>query len=422
MGIWDTVEAEEDSIEHHDQIVMKQANRYLDDPDEALILISKLLKYKQDLPELRRIVRRLDYFIEKDFLTFSSDINIQEDIAVYQKLLQIKEKIKEINRIHLFSGKNFLAIGGGFSSGKSKFINSIIGMELLPEDQTPSTSIPTYIIKAKEKLSAYTFRNQELEIDEEAMKALSHAFYDQYKLSFSKIIKNINVQTPSFPYENLVLLDTPGYTKAESYKQKDHTDEFVAREQLRVADFIIWLMDIDNGIIKDEDIHFLSKLGKSIPILFVFNKADIKPDSQKDEVVRKSKELISKKGFHTFGVTAYSSLEGKEYMGDYVKSFFQLANKPLREDDNLEGEFQQSLKLYEQYFKHSETLLLKQKYDIEQFLSRAQHFSQIVDLADLYTNVETSIRKQKKLIKDLEALKKKFTRIIDDMNAYTVNQ
>jgi hypothetical protein len=419
MDFWDEIESDdllESSSQHQSQMV---SNRYLDDPDEALILISKLLEFKQDVPELKKMVRRLDYFIHDDFRRFASSINIQEDIAVYQKMLQIKEKIKEINRISLFSSKNFLAIGGGFSAGKSKFINSIIGMELLPEDQTPSTSIPTYIIREEEKLSAYTFRNQELEIDEEAMKALSHAFYDKYKLSFSKIIKNINVQTPNFPYENLILLDTPGYTKAESFKQESNTDEFMAREQLRVADFIIWLMDIDNGIMKEEDLNFLGKIGKSIPILFVFNKADIKPDSQIEEIVKKSKEVIAKRGFNTFGVTAYSSLEIREYSGDYINQFFHLANQPLREEANLIREFEDSLEVYEQYFKDSAKLLLKQKNDIGQILNEANHFSQIVDLVSIYSDVQSGIRNQYKLTKDLQALKKKFSQIIEDMDSYT---
>ncbi len=130
------------------------------------------------------------------------------------------------------------------------------------------------------------------------------------------------MQTPYFPYENLILLDTPGYTKAESYKLESNTDEHIAREKLRIADFIIWLIDIDDGVITDKDLDFITKLRANVPILFVFNKADIKPESQVKEIVMNAKEIISKKGFNVFNVTAYSSLEEKRIYRGLYSHFF----------------------------------------------------------------------------------------------------
>ncbi|WP_026691848.1 dynamin family protein [Peribacillus kribbensis] len=398
----------------------KASNRYLDNPEEALILISNLLKTKEILPDLKRAMYRLERLIQDDFRKFAGKFDMVDEIAIYQKLLQIVDKIKEMNRFQILDGKNFIAIGGGFSAGKSKFLNSIIGLELLPEDQTPTTSVPTYIMKGKEKLSAYTFRNQVLDIGKEALKALSHEFYNQYKLSFSKLIKNINVQTPFFPYENLILLDTPGYTKAESYKLENNTDEHIAREQLRIADFIIWLMDIDDGVITDKDLDFIAKLRADVPILFVFNKADIKPESQVEEIVSNTKEIISKRGLNVFGVTAYSSLLENEYAGDYIQAFFKYANKPLRKGMTFKDEFEDAIKEWDIYFKDTGAMLLKQQKEVGELLSYTKQVTQFRDLAELYSSIHARISEQNVLHEEYAFLKTSFSRLMNKIDSLTL--
>ncbi|WP_462409385.1 dynamin family protein [Neobacillus sp. Marseille-QA0830] len=392
----------------------------MDNPEEALILISNLLQTKQTSTELKRAMHRLERLIQVDFRKFAGKFDMEDEIAVYQKLLQIVDKIKEINRIQILNRKNFLAIGGGFSAGKSKFLNSIIGTELLPEDQTPTTSIPTYMMKGTEKLSAYTFRNQVLDIDQEALKALSHEFYNRYKISFSKILKNINVQTPYFPYENLILLDTPGYTKAESYKSESNTDEHIAREQLRIADFIIWLIDIDDGVITDKDLEFIAKLRANVPILFVFNKADIKPESQVKEIVINAKNIIYSKGLNVFGVTAYSSLEQKEYTGEFISAFFEYANKPLRKGMTFIDEFAEAIKGCDTYFKEAEAVMLQQKKEVGELLSYTSQVSQFRDLAGIYSAIQVSISAHLDLKKEYASLKTRFSNLMKEIDSLTL--
>lgn len=49
-------------------------------------------------------------------------------------------------------GKRVVAIGGGFSSGKSSFLNSFLGGEsLLPIDTLPTTAVPAYLISGTEE-------------------------------------------------------------------------------------------------------------------------------------------------------------------------------------------------------------------------------------------------------------------------------
>ncbi|GAA9903860.1 hypothetical protein VN0787_11970 [Helicobacter pylori] len=46
--------------------------------------------------------------------------------------------------------KSMVAVGGGFSTGKSTFLNKLLGLNLkLPEAINPTTAIPTYCFKDK---------------------------------------------------------------------------------------------------------------------------------------------------------------------------------------------------------------------------------------------------------------------------------
>ena len=51
-------------------------------------------------------------------------------------------------------GKKIVALGGGFSSGKSTFLNTFLGnAKILPTDINPSTSVPTYVLSGDKEIS-----------------------------------------------------------------------------------------------------------------------------------------------------------------------------------------------------------------------------------------------------------------------------
>lgn len=67
------------------------------------------------------------------YIDFKSEYEKFRDFILYDKLI----------------GKNIIALGGGFSSGKSSFLNALMGKSVLPADIDPSTSVPTYIVKGE---------------------------------------------------------------------------------------------------------------------------------------------------------------------------------------------------------------------------------------------------------------------------------
>lgn len=76
--------------------------------------------------------------------------NAPEDFyELYTDFKSEYEKFRDFILYDKLIGKNIVALGGGFSSGKSSFLNALMGKSVLPADIDPSTSVPTYIVKGK---------------------------------------------------------------------------------------------------------------------------------------------------------------------------------------------------------------------------------------------------------------------------------
>ena len=201
MGLWD-----EEEIDVEPQI--EETNKYLEDPNKGIELISKLLSYDKKYNSKRKTIKKLDYLLDRKLLEISGKVNISNELELYEKLINLSDKLNEQNKMQLLKDKSVIGIGGKFSAGKSKFINALLNNDILPEDQTPTTSIATYIVRdLNEDVRAYTYNDQDITLDMQAAQALTHAFYKKYGLGFSQFINNLVVNVTGFPYSNVALLD-----------------------------------------------------------------------------------------------------------------------------------------------------------------------------------------------------------------------
>lgn len=96
-----------------------------------------------DLSKIEKIINKkipdtLKKYAPKDFFELYTDFK-----SVY-------EKFKDFILYDKLIGKNVVALGGGFSSGKSSFLNALMGKRVLPADIDPSTSVPTYIVNGQQ--------------------------------------------------------------------------------------------------------------------------------------------------------------------------------------------------------------------------------------------------------------------------------
>ena len=269
-----------------------------------------------------------------------AELEWENELEIYQRLSKINDKLKEQSKISMLEGKKILGVGGKFSAGKSSFINSITTANL-PEGQRPTTSIATYIVGTGHKKNiAVSSNNHIINLDDEAVEALTHKFYEKYKIGFSKLIKNLVICTTDFTYPNVAILDTPGYSKSDDDKKNEFSDASMAKEQLKASDYLIWLVDSVQGVITEKDIEFISSLNMSNKILFVFTKADLETPENLNKKLKKAREIL-KSSFNdkVYNIIAYNSYEGKTVIGGGVlESFLNKINRDKVSANEIENE------------------------------------------------------------------------------------
>lgn len=379
-------------------------NPYLLDPKKGLKLISSFLHVSENIKYQIRDMKRLDRLIDERLLQSLNKIQLQNEVVLYESLVKLSDKLFEQNKMRLLKHKLSVGIGGQFSAGKSKFINSLLGEEILPEDQVPTTSIATYLVKGSDFfVEANTKNDRSVPLDKEAVKALSHEFYNKYKLGFSQFINNLVISIPTFPYESIALLDTPGYSKSDSSKKQAMSDNEKALVQLKAVDYLIWLIDVENGVIKNADIEFIESLNIKNPILIVFNKADKLPESKLAEVIKETKSYLGETNIPVYAVIGYSSRERKEFLGTnaLIKFFNEINQKSIRNQD-IEDEIYSIIKKLEKQIEKLGDQLMKERNELGNFIFRSQDVAEVKSLTEVYAVVLQEMKDVQKCKRNLQ--------------------
>lgn len=397
MGLWDD---DEDDFEEYTEV----ENPYLANPEQGLQLIASLLHVNRDAMHHMKKMNRIDTLIDKRLLQSISQVNLDNELELYQQLVQLSDKLFEQNKMKLLQKKTVIGIGGKFSAGKSKFINSLLQSDFLPEDQSPTTSIATYLVQGKEEtVSAYTKYDRKVSITMEAANALTHAFYNKYNLGFSQFINNLVMTIPSFRYKRIALLDTPGYSKSDSNIQQNVSDEHKAFTQLRSVDRLIWLVDIENGIIQQDDIEFIESLNVTQPILIVFNKADKKNRTNVEMIIEQSKEILDMTNIPVFDVIAYSALEKKEYCDTtYLAQFMDGIEYMKQTNDSVLAQITKAIQTLKDELKNKQQVFINERNRIGDVIFKSADILEIQTLTKLYAATLEDIKECHYAVKSLD--------------------
>ncbi len=341
-------------------------NYYLAKPEKGLELCAQLIAQSNHSSKEQTLLKQIVNCIEDEFLSFSKNSSNPVAVETYANLQKISRTLSEIVSFPHLEKYNTVAVGGSFSAGKSRFLNTVLGYDsLLPTDTTPTTSIPTYITKGDDdNIQALNFYHHKAKIDEQALQAICHEFDKQFKVSFSHILQLISVERQSAMYENIAFLDTPGYSKADNIFDADqNTDERLAKEHLKRADYLIWLVDQQNGTIPQQDIEFLESIGLNRPVLVIISKADKKPKSQINEIIETTRNALIEAEINFVDVIGYSAANGVEFSetGNVLSTLLTDINQP-REGTVLLWSLKNVLKKYDDYLlSTSQRLLLTNK-------------------------------------------------------------
>lgn len=342
---------EELDAEDFDDDDIEMGNPYLVDQEKGWKLLMNLLPHKA----AKRSVERT--LLDEHFIDCLHELPLEDPAGLVQRVRRLSDRLMDSEKFQMLQGKALVGLGGQFSAGKSRFINSILGRDskiLLPEDQRSTTAIPTYVVRGDcDEIRAYG-NGQEYPLDQDAMNALTHEFYDTYQIALGRFVDYIAVRNANFPKafaDKIAFLDTPGYNKSETATEQDITDKGIAERQLKNVDDLIWLIHANQGTVVTDDLEFLSRIDPAIPKLIVFTHADTKTETNLQSIVEAAQKALDDAGIPYFAVTAYDSLHNCEKLGNhYVRRFLRQAHagqlSDLRQElqsllDEIETEFQE---------------------------------------------------------------------------------
>ncbi|WP_139520866.1 dynamin-like GTPase family protein [Helicobacter pylori] len=274
---------------------------------ERYDLIARILnaKMKNEGLEEYQIV------LDNEFLEFASGVDsLKEKEIALLTLQEIKKELQLVASYPSLFQKTIVAVGGGFSAGKSTFLNNLLGLKLkLPEHVDPTTAIPTYCLKGKkEVLMGFSQNGGMVELPN---LAFDHQFLKSLGFNLKEIMPFMLLSAPSVPFEFLCFIDTPGYNPGN----QGYTggDKEASKESLKHAKHILWFISCESGEIHKNDLEYLQELyeeGKQVFI--VLSRADSRTKRQLEEVAIKIKETLEDNGIEFLGIGAHSATRHQE--------------------------------------------------------------------------------------------------------------
>ncbi|GAA8971130.1 acyl carrier protein [Helicobacter pylori] len=305
---------------------------------ERYDLIARILNAKMKNEGLEEYQRVLD----NEFLEFASGVDsLKEKEIALLALQEIKKELQLVASYPSLFQKTMVAVGGGFSAGKSTFLNQLLGLKLkLPEDTDYTTAIPTYCLKdKKEVLMGFSQNGGMVELSH---LTFDHQFLESLGFNLKEIMPFMLLSAPSVPFEFLCFIDTPGYNPGnQGYTDGD---EQASKESLKHAQHILWFISCESGEIHKNDLKYLQELyeeGKQVFI--VLSRADSRIKRQLEEIAIKIKETLEDHGIEFLGIGAYSATryqEIKEFsekrpVFDSLEKFLKKLNKRSEKQNEI---------------------------------------------------------------------------------------
>ncbi len=375
--------------------------------------------------------------LDNEFLEFSSGVDsLKEKEIALLTLQEIKKELQLVASYPSLFQKNMVAVGGGFSAGKSTFLNQLLGLKLkLPEDINPTTAIPTYCLKGKkEVLMGFSQNGGMVELPH---LTFDHKFLESLDFNLKEIMPSMLLSAPSVPFEFLCFIDTPGFNSSnQGYTDGDRQ---ASKESLKHAQNILWFISCERGGIEDDDLEYLQELyeeGKQVFI--VVSRADSRTKRQLEEIAIKIKETLEDNGIEFLGIGVYSSTryqEIKEFsekspIFDSLEKFLTKLNKKSEKQNEIlsvlynvhlayEKAIEQDADKFKRYQKalHSIKLDLMQK-GFDDFSDAS--FNKIESLKKEFSEKEESKRENLAQLNQVISLfKESIDKVFDRVSAFT---
>lgn len=227
-----------------------------------------------------------------------------------------------------------IVVAGGFSSGKSSFLNRLTNCtNLLPTGVEPVSVVKTYLYCSRNTRSVsvkgVNQKNVLVNLDSGVLQAIQHA--SKTNIFLASVLDKLFVEIPSNDLDGLVFIDTPGYNNTDKANESNgKTDRETALEAMKEGNVLFWLIDCERGTTVSEDITIIKQFdGKKV---FIYNKADKKGYQECVKIVENAAHQLYQEfpREDIIDIIAYSTLDNKIYYSKNKKNLGTIVNEVKR--------------------------------------------------------------------------------------------
>ncbi|GMB08728.1 dynamin family protein [Thermolongibacillus altinsuensis] len=287
-----------------------------------------------------------------------------------------------------------LLVAGTSGNGKSSFINSVLGENILT---VPTSSV--IVFKGDDETEIRKISDEELTTFS-GFHEFQEAVDRRLNKAFNNAIIEFSLPSPILQENRLALIDTPGFSDRNRMEGE-------ALEYLHFADSLLFVLDANDPFTEKEQeiIMQIRKYAPNLPIHFLLNKIDEIYDEQEAAQIVEDTHSRVREFLPRAQVFAYSShLRSRKQQNDLAE-FLKDLNRPIVEEDRIEKIliFIRKLirHLLDKWTEMEESLVESIKWNEEMATKLSGAINQLTDLKEEKTRMIT--RTFRKVLEEIRA-------------------
>ena len=307
--------------------VLDEEKAARDDLNNNFNFVASLLNA---VPMVNQYFDEFTNLLNVDYVNYANkNDSLADEADALLKLQSVHKDLQLVVNCPMLYKKNIIALGGGFSCGKSSFINSLFQNKdvRLPTGVNPVTAIPAYVSSGeKSGIKGYSYTGGSIDVEKNMFKKFTHDKLKSFQFKLKSILPYLILDTVmSDDFKHICFIDTPGYNPGTD----SESDMLASIEFIKQATALIWMVGVESGTLPNDDSQMLMRILEDDPdkkIFVICNKADLRDENEVSNVCMEIANQLDMLGISYEGVMPYSSNDGYDMQNPDYLSYTQKGN------------------------------------------------------------------------------------------------